>query len=93
MLLIAHETENDVRDSANALSSLGNRSVNLMIDVVTEQGVSKNTISKTILDLENQGFVRIKDASTLWQKSFYITPTLLGEEALDYYLDNIKKDC
>lgn len=92
MFLIAHETQKDVCDSANSLSSLGNRTINTMIDVVTEQGLSKNTISKSISKLEEQGFVRIKDNSTLWQKSFYITPTLLGEEALDYYLDNIKKD-
>lgn len=87
MFLISHETEDDACQSSDRLLSLGARCINFMVELVTEQELSKNNLSKTIISLENEGFVRIRDTSTQWQKSFVITPTLLGEEALGYYLD------
>lgn len=92
MFLISHETDADVIESANLLMSLGVRCINIMIELVTEQELSKKSLSKSILILESNSFLKIIDTSTQWQKSFKITPTLLGEEALDLYLNDKESD-
>jgi hypothetical protein len=83
MILIAHDSVEDVRVSAEALLSLGVHARKLLADAVEHTGVKRRQLSKAARDLETAGFLFIRDTGNIWEAEFDLVPTLTGEEALE----------
>lgn len=84
MLLLGHQSVDDVASSAALLKAMGHQALRLLGEVVEHQGVDRLATSKSALDLENAGFVFIRDRGYAHGAAVRITPSHLGEEALAY---------
>jgi hypothetical protein len=83
MLLIAHESLQDAQESAGILRALGGAARKLLAESVENTGVKRKALSAAARALENEGFLFIRDNSTIWSSDFELVPTLAGEEALE----------
>lgn len=83
MILLAHETEADVRSSAGILRDLGGRARRLLEECVEHQGVTRKSLSQAAQQLDEAGFVFVRETGYVGESSFAITPSLAGEEALE----------
>lgn len=83
MFLLAYENEEECIAAAHSLRALGGRARNLLAECVEHQGVTRTKRSKLSDDLENAGFVIIKDSDDLYMRDIRISPSLAGEEALE----------
>ena len=83
MILLAHETVADALAAAVILRGLGNRARRLLEECVESQGVTRSKVSQATQQLDEAGFVFVKEVGDLWETTFVITPSLAGEEALE----------
>jgi hypothetical protein len=83
-MLLAHDTEEDAQKSAKELRGLGMRARRLLEECVADTGITTTVVSRAAQQLDNCGFVKIRDTEDMWNREFTITPTLLGEEALEF---------
>lgn len=83
MMLIAHESMEQARESAAILVTLGAPARKLLAEAVEATGVKRKQLSKAAKDLETAGFLFIRDTGTIWESQFDLMPTLAGEEALE----------
>lgn len=83
MMLIAHESIEQARESAAILVTLGSPARKLLAEAVEATGVKRKQLSKAAKDLETAGFLFIRDTGTIWESQFDLMPTLAGEEALE----------
>lgn len=88
MFLIAHATIDEAKESATVLMELGMSARRLLAEVVENSTMKKTKLSKAAKDLENAGFLSIRDRSSIWESEFELRSTLSGEEALEV-LDEI----
>jgi hypothetical protein len=88
MQLIAHNSMEEAKESANVLAELGTSARKLLAEVVEKSSVNRTKLSKAAKDLENAGFLFIRDHSNIWESEFEFSSTLSGEEALEV-LDEI----
>lgn len=82
MQLIAHDTMEQARESANVLKGLGAPARKLMAECVETSGVKRKQLSAAARALENAGFLFVRDTGNIWEAQFALTPSLAGEEAL-----------
>jgi hypothetical protein len=92
MVLLGHETLEDVQASANMLKALGAPARRLLADSVEHTGVKRKQLSAAAKALEDAGFLFVRDLGTLWDEQFELMPSLAGEEALELLdeMDNRK---
>lgn len=83
MMLIAHESMEQARESAVILVRLGSPARKLLAEAVEATGVKRKQLSKAAKDLETAGFLFVRDIGNLWESQFELMPTLAGEEALE----------
>ncbi|KWA84136.1 hypothetical protein WL29_22495 [Burkholderia ubonensis] len=83
MFLLAHETVDDAKASAQALRSLGARARKLLEECVEHQEVSRSKVSQAATQLSDAGFLFINDVGDIWKNEFELRPSLAGEEALE----------
>lgn len=83
MFLIAHESAEEARASADVLNGLGAPARRLLADSVEHTGVKRKQLSAAAKALETAGFLFIRDVGTIWASEFELIPTLAGEEALE----------
>lgn len=83
MMLIAHESMEQARESAVILVKLGSPARKLLAEAVEATGVKRKQLSKAAKDLETAGFLFVRDSGNLWESQFELMPTLAGEEALE----------
>lgn len=83
MILLAHESVEAAQQSARELQALGANARKLLAEAVEETGVRRKKLSKAAKDLESAGFLFIRDVGSQWDAEFELSPTLVGEEALD----------
>ncbi|PKB13922.1 hypothetical protein [Janthinobacterium sp. 64] len=83
MMLIAHESMEQARESAVILVRLGSPARKLLAEAVEATGVKRKQLSKTAKDLETAGFLFVRDSGNLWESQFELMPTLAGEQALE----------
>ncbi|MBW3512217.1 hypothetical protein [Janthinobacterium sp. NKUCC06_STL] len=83
MMLIAHESMEQARESAVILVRLGSPARKLLAEAVEATGVKRKQLSKAAKDLETAGFLFVRDSGNLWESQFELMPTLAGEEALE----------
>ena len=88
MLLLAHETENDVIASAEKLKGLGSRARSLLEECVQLQSITRSKLTADIQKLNDAGYVFVREYRDSWKTELTITPTIMGEEALEY-LENM----
>lgn len=81
--LFWHDSESDVMQAAKTLGNLGARCRNRLEEIVMNQPVAKNKINLSESALDEAGFIWIRDTNPPWGP-FKITPTLTGEEALEW---------
>jgi hypothetical protein len=78
-----HDSEDDARESAKTLESLGTRCFKMLEEIVMNQPIAKSKINTSEQALDEAGFIWIRDTNPPWGP-FEITPTLTGEEALEW---------
>lgn len=83
MMLISHESMEQVLESAAILVNLGLPARKLLAEAVEATGVKRKQLSKAAKDLETAGFLFVRDRGNLWESQFELVPTLAGEEALE----------
>ncbi|WP_219118448.1 hypothetical protein [Janthinobacterium sp. UMAB-56] len=83
MMLIAHESMEQARESAVILVRLGSPARKLLAEAVEATGVKRKQLSKAAKDLETAGFLFVRESGNLWESQFELMPTLAGEEALE----------
>ncbi|OEZ52834.1 hypothetical protein JAB5_19330 [Janthinobacterium sp. HH103] len=83
MMLISHESMEQVLESAAILVNLGLPARKLLAEAVEATGVKRKQLSKAAKDLETAGFLFVRDSGNLWESQFELVPTLAGEEALE----------
>lgn len=83
MVLIAHESEEAANHSAALLRSLGTPARKLLAECVEHQGVERTKLSKAANDLEDSGFVFVREIGGFYATGYSIKPSLFGEEALE----------
>ena len=83
MMLIAHESMEQARESAVILVRLGSPARKLLAEAVEATGVKRKQLSKAAKDLETTGFLFVRESGNLWESQFELMPTLAGEEALE----------
>lgn len=83
MMLISHESMEQVLESAAMLVNLGLPARKLLAEAVEATGVKRKQLSKAAKDLETAGFLFVRDSGNLWESQFELVPTLAGEEALE----------
>jgi len=83
MMLIAHESMEQARESAVILVRLGSPARKLLAEAVEATGVKRKQLSKAAKDLETADFLFVRDSGNLWESQFELMPTLAGEEALE----------
>lgn len=83
MILLAHETVADASAAAEILRGLGNRARRLLEECVENQSMTQRKVSQAAQQLDEAGFVFVKEVGDLWETKFVITPSLAGEEALE----------
>lgn len=77
-------TQEDVKAASEELMKLGFRARLFLAECVEEQIVTRKKISKAANSLHDAGFIFIRDSGTQWELEWTITPSLLGEEALEF---------
>jgi hypothetical protein len=82
-MLLAHETEEDARASAVVLRGLGGHARRLLEECVAEQQLTRKQVSTAARLLENAGFIFVRDNGDHYAPEFIVTPSLVGEEALE----------
>jgi len=90
MLLLIHEDEYALKVSVDELLLLGERSRLLLGRCVEEQEVIMGRLPKSANQLDRAGFIRVSDIGDIWEKKYLLTPTLLGEEVIEFILDEIE---
>lgn len=88
-MLLIHESMDDAVESAKALQSMGWRARKVLAEVVETSGIVRTTVSRAAKNLEDVGFLLIRDIGNGWDNKFELVPTLFGEEALQV-LDEIE---
>jgi len=83
IVLLAHVSLAEAEISARALKALGPRARSFLSECVEHQALPRRTASKVAEQLSDLGFIFIRDNSDLFHQEVVITPSLLGEEALD----------
>ena len=83
MMLISHESMEQVLESAAILVNLGLPARKLLAEAVEATGVKRKQLSKAAKDLEAAGFLFVRYIGNLWESQFELVPTLAGEEALE----------
>jgi len=83
MILLAHENEDAVKASAQALRKLGARARTLLAECVEHQEVARTKLSLAANQLSEAGFLFTHDVGDIWQEAFKLCPSLAGEEALE----------
>lgn len=73
----------DLEQSALCLRKLGAPARKVLAISVEHTGVTRKTLSAAARQLEDAGFMFIRDHSSLWEQSYELVPSLLGEEALE----------
>ncbi|QYF47487.1 hypothetical protein HZS93_07044 (plasmid) [Xanthomonas citri] len=91
MLLLGHESIEDVRTSALELQRMGPAAQRLLSECVEHQGCTRIAMSKPAQALEDSGFVFIRESGFLSVEKVHISPSLAGEEALAYFEDELAK--
>lgn len=76
--------------SANLLQTLGPHARKLLAECVEATGVKRKQLSAAAKSLESAGFLFVRDLSSIWDAEYEQSPTLAGEEALEY-LDEINE--
>lgn len=82
MLLIGHETVDQVKQSGEVLAGLGGHARKLMAECVEATGVTRKQLSLAAKSLESAGFLFVRETGDTWAPQFELTPSLRGEEAL-----------
>lgn len=82
-MLLAHESEEDARASAELLRGLGAHARRLLEECVAEQQLTRKQVSTAARLLENAGFIFVRDEGDIFEPKFVLTPSLAGEEALE----------
>jgi hypothetical protein len=83
VFLLAHDSVDGLVQSALYLRSLGAPARRILAESVEHTGVTRKSISVAARHLEDAGFMFIRDHSSLWDPSYELVPSLLGEEALE----------
>lgn len=83
VFLLAHDSVVDLEQSALYLRKLGPPARKVLSAAVEHTGVTRKAVSEAARQLEDAGFLFIRDHSSLWEKSYQLLPSLLGEEALE----------
>jgi hypothetical protein len=83
MVLLGHDTMDDVFASAAILRDLGPHARRLMAQCVEEGQLTRKEVSAAATSLENAGFIFVRDEGDVFQPEFVLTPSLVGEEALE----------
>jgi len=78
------EDEESLKDAASRLEALGQAAIKLLQTLVEHQSIEKKSLSATAEKLNNEGFIFARDHSTFFEPRFVLTPSLAGEEALEY---------
>lgn len=78
------ESAEDARDAAARLKALGSAARKLLSTCVEHQSATRRTQSKAALALEMEGFLFIRFTGSVFYEEYLFTPTLAGEEALDW---------
>lgn len=84
MFLLVHGTEEDVKASSTELKKLGSNARRMLSECIEHQIATRKKISSTLESLYDAGFVFIRETGTQWNPELTITPSLAGEEALEY---------
>lgn len=86
MAPIFHASLGDLEQSAQDLAALGSRSLKALEVAMSNSQVVRRqkTLSKVWRDLEDSGFVHVREKVDLCGTQFTITPSLFGEEAAEY---------
>lgn len=80
---IFFKTDAEAHSAAEDLRALGGRARRLLEECVETQGLTRTAISKACQQLEDEGFVFVRDNGTLYLAEYHLSPTLAGEEALE----------
>lgn len=83
MMLIAHESIEQVKESAAILASLGASARKILAEAVEATGIKRKQLSTAAKNLEAAGFLFVRDTGDICEAQFELMPTLLGEEALE----------
>lgn len=83
IVLLAHESQADADNSAIALKALGPRARAFLAQCVEHQTLTRRTASALAEQLSDLGFIFIREHNDIFHKEVTITPSLLGEEALE----------
>lgn len=83
MLLIAHDSLEQARQSAKELAGLGTHARKLLAAAVEATGVKRKQLSAAAKTLEAAGFLFVRETGNVWEPQFDLMPTLAGEEALE----------
>lgn len=83
MRLLAHETAEDANASAVTLQSLGRHARKLMAECVEHQELTRTKLSAAARALNDAGFLFIREIPAFLDVSYELSPSLLGEEALE----------
>lgn len=83
MILLAHDSEEDARASAEQLRQLGGHAKKLLAECVKDQELERKSLSATARALNDAGFIFVRDLSSYFEGRFVISPSLAGEEALE----------
>lgn len=78
------ESADDARDAATRLKALGSAARKLLSTCVEHQAVTRKTQSAAALTLEMEGFLFVRFTGSVFYEEYLLTPTLAGEEALDW---------
>ena len=84
MFLLAYDSEDDAQAAANQLMGLGQVARRLLEECVEKQGVKRKKASAAAVRLNDAGFVFIRETGEQWEPEITITPSLAGEEALEW---------
>lgn len=67
MVLIAHDTLEQAKESAKALAALGSHARKLLAESVESTGVKRKQLSAAAKALEKAGFLFVRDTSNSWE--------------------------
>jgi hypothetical protein len=88
MFLLAHVDLYAVKESAEQLQIMGKNAINLLEVCVAEQIIERVKLSAAAILLDGAGFIRINDSDLAISSRYKLSPTLAGEEALEYLHDH-----
>lgn len=82
MVLLGHDSPEEVAESAKVLAALGEHARKLLSECVEATGVKRKQVSGAAKALESEGFLFILDTGDIFESQFELRPSLTGEEAL-----------